>query len=509
MSTYDTIVIGAGHNGLVCAAYLAQRGQRVLMLEARSAVGGLASTYEFFPGFGAHVAHTVSHFSSHVLKALRIDPAPFAASVHSTLLRSGSAPIQIESDTVRGVGDEDARQYAEFGRTFKRYARALAPFWAQVAPGIGDNTTAEKLRFAHLGLRVRGLGREDMGELLRVMSLPLKDLMDERFDDDGLKSLLAWDGLIGNKQAPRSPNNSVLQLLYRMSEGTLASHGVPTGSMSGLVQLLREVAENNGAKIRTGTPVARIVIADDALQVVGVETDDGDLIECKRVVSSADPKMTFFNMVGVEHLEVEFTNRIRRIRSDGYVAKVHLALSGEPVFTNLERADGRLILAPSLDAIEHAYDHAKYGDLPETPVMEVMVPSYLDPALAPSGHHVLSAHVMYVPRKLKGGWSDAARDRLYQTVISTLTQYAPDLEAQIVGFELLTPEDIEREYLTAGGHWQQGDLSLDQMLMMRPTYGAAQYATPIDGLYLCGAGSHPAGDLTGAPGLNAARVVSA
>jgi len=242
----------------------------------------------------------------------------------------------------------------------------------------------------------------------------------------------------------------------------------------------------------------------DGLLATGVHLENGEKIEADRVISATDPKRTFLNLVGVENLDIGFTNRIRRLRCDGYVAKLHLALNEAPEFAGLQQTDGRMIIAPELDAIEFAFDDAKYGECSKNPVMEIVVPSMHDASLAPSGQHVLSAHVMYVPHKLKGGWTDAARDDIRDRAIDTIARYAPAIRDQIIHSEFLTPADLEQKYHVTGGHWHHTEFSVDQMLMMRPTYGAAQYSTPIPGLYLCGAGSHPGGDLMGAAGHNAA-----
>jgi len=238
-----------------------------------------------------------------------------------------------------------------------------------------------------------------------------------------------------------------------------------------------------------------------------VQLTDGTKIHADNVISSADPKRTSLNLVGVEYIDIGFSNRIRRLRCNGYVAKLHLALKGEPRFSGIQKANGRMIIAPTMDHIEFAYDHAKYGEIPTAPVMEIVVPSLHDPALAPTGQHVLSANVMYVPYDLKGGWTDSAREQLLQRTLDSLEQYAPGISDLLLHAELLTPVDIETEYHVTGGHWHHAELSFDQMLMMRPTYEAAQYSTPIPGLYLCGAGSHPGGGLMGAAGHNAAAEV--
>ncbi|MDH4256804.1 MAG: NAD(P)/FAD-dependent oxidoreductase, partial [Gammaproteobacteria bacterium] len=334
-----------------------------------------------------------------------------------------------------------------------------------------------------------------------ITSLPARDLVDEYFDSALAKALLSWDGLIGAKLAPRSPNSAVLAMLYRMS-------GIG-GSVGALATALLRAAEEAGAEIRCGAAVECILVRAGAqgLAATGVRLDDGTEIEASRIISATDPRRTFVRLLGVEYLDIGFTNRIRRLRCDGYVAKLHLALAGLPSFDGLAAPDGRLVIAPDMDAIEFAYDDAKYGECSKNPVMEITVPSITDTSLAPAGQHVLSAHVMYVPHALKAGWSDAARDAIRERAIDTIAAYAPGIRGQIVHAELLTPFDLEQRYRVTGGHWHHAEFAMDQLLMMRPTYEAAQYATPVPGLYLCGAGSHPGGDLVGAAGHNAAREV--
>jgi phytoene dehydrogenase-like protein len=291
-------------------------------------------------------------------------------------------------------------------------------------------------------------------------------------------------------------------MLYRMSGGH-------TGEPAKLIDALQSSARAAGAEIRTGANVDRVLVAADqeGLRAHGVILAGGERIEADRVISSLDPQTTFLRLVGVENLEIQFTNRIRRLRCDGQVAKLHLALSRLPGFTGLDQPNGRLLIAPEMDAIEFAFDHAKYGECSTSPVMEIVIPSLRDATLAPAGQHVLSAHVMYAPYHLKGGWSDAARTTLRENAIDTIARYAPGIRELIMHSELLTPADLERIYQVSGGHWHHTEYALDQILMMRPTYEAAQYGTPLPGLYLCGAGCHPGGDLTGGPGHNAAQEI--
>lgn len=509
---FDTIVVGAGHNGLVCAAYLAQRGQRVLVLEAAGVVGGLGAAREFHPGFQVSVAHSVRSFPQKIINDLSLQSHGFedASKPLPTIgLDIHGQHVIVHKDSVSGTEQDDAGAYREYTRLMKRFASVLNPFWLKTMPRIGKNSVGEIMTFAHIGLNLRRIGKKDMREFLRIVSLPTRDLMDEFFSNDILKAVLSWDGLIGSRMAPRSPNGSVLTMLYRRAGDGHGRHTIPSGGVAGLVNALCSSATSSGAEIRTHAEVDRILVdkSADGLVANGVQLANGEKIEADRVVSAADPQKTFLGLVGVENLDIGFTNRIRRLRCDGFVAKLHLALDDLPVFSGLKNPDGRMIIAPDMDAIEFAFDDAKYGECPSQPVIELLVPSLHDASLAPAGQHVLSAHVMYVPYRLKGGWNSKARDALCERVIDTIEHYAPGLREHIVHKELLTPADLEKEYRVTGGHWHHTELAMDQILMMRPTYEAAQYKTPIPGLYLCGAGCHPGGDIMGGAGHNAAREI--
>jgi phytoene dehydrogenase-like protein len=507
---YDSIVVGAGHNGLVCAAYLARAGQRVLLLDAAASPGGLVANREFHPGFTVSVAHSICHFSETVVAELDLATHGFALDPVTTVaLGANGNHVAIEEGRLRHANEADVEAYDRYAHLMQRFSAALGPFWGKTAPRIGSSSLPDILTFAHLGLRLRGLGKDPMREFMRVASLPVRDLVDEYFDDELVKALLCWDGLVGSKMAPRSPNGAVITHWYRMFGASGGGHFVPTGGMAGLVRALTHAVEAAGVDIRCDAPVERITVDGnaDGPAVRGVQLADGTTIVAERVISSADPKTTFIDLLGVESLDIGFTNRIRRLRTDGYVAKLHLALNGAPKFEGLDRPDGRMIIAPNMDALEFAFDAAKYGECPADPVMEVIVPSLHEPGLAPDGGHVLSAHVMYVPYSLRGGWDDAARQAILERSVDTIVRYAPGIREQIVSAEFLTPADIEREFRVTGGHWHHAELAMDQMLMMRPTYEAAQYATPVPGLFICGAGCHPGGDLVGAAGRNAAQEV--
>ena len=505
MKQYDSIVIGAGHNGMVCAAMLAKAGQKVLLLERTERAGGLAASREFHPGFSAPVAQHALHFSRTVANELKLESHGLRyADTPATLvgLSATGEHVIIEGDQATGVPDSDRDALPAFRRTMKRYADALAPFWLKTIPRIAAGSMKDMMTFGHIGWNIRRLGKDDMGELLRVFSLPMRDLMDENFESDAMKAVLSWDGLAGSRMAPRSPNNAMLSYLYREA-------GEELSSSANLVAALEAAISAHGVEMICEAQVEKLNIegSEDGLKVTGVTLSDGREFSADSVISSADPRQTFLGLAGAENLEIGFTNRIRRLRCNGLVAKMHFALSSRPGFGGLEAVNARLFTAGSLDDIEFALDDSKYGRFSENPVLELAMVSDRDPGLAPDGQHVLSAQVMFVPPELRDGWDEARRAALADAVIAVIERFEPGFRESILGKELLTPADLEARYGLTGGHWHHTEMALDQMLMMRPTYEAAQYSTPLPGLYLCGAGAHPGGDLTGAPGYNAAREI--
>ncbi|HWX79861.1 MAG TPA: NAD(P)/FAD-dependent oxidoreductase [Steroidobacteraceae bacterium] len=513
-SRYDCVVIGAGHNGLVCAATLARGGRSVLLLEAAAQVGGAALTREFVPGFrvsaGAHLLHLMP---AELIRDLKLENHGLewaAQRMTTTALLGDSAPLALSPGAADhpGLSAADAAAYAAYTARMRRFAAALAPIFSKVPPRLGSTAWSDRMALLRMGWQIRKLGRRDMRELLRIGGMNVYDLLEENFESAALKGALGFDAVLGANFGPRSPG-TVLTLLYRLAaESSAGASGLsqPKRGMGALCDALAKAAVAAGAVIRTQAPVANILVEAD--RACGVALESGERILAENVISSADPKTTFLKLLGTAHLDAGFVRRVDHIRSRGLAAKLHIALNRAPPFRAVSEAAlrGRLLLAPSLQYIEHAYNHAKYGEFSASPVMEITVPSVNDPTLAPPGQHVLSAIVQYVPYALKEGW-ESARPRFLDAALDALERVAPGLRGCIVGIEVSTPVDLQREFRISGGHWHHGDLAFDQILMVRPVPGAAQYRSPVEGLFLCGAGCHPGGGVMGVAGRNAAQQV--
>jgi len=503
---YDAIVVGAGHNGMVCGSLLAKAGKKVLILEAASQVGGAAVTREFADGYSVSAcAHLLYQLQPQVLKELGLKVDLAASDLATIALSTDGNHLRIHGDTAEGISEEDAENLLAFHARMTRYASLLNTFLNKKPARLGTKKLSDLMTLAHLGLSVRRLGRDDMREFLRLIGINIFDELQEKFDNELLKGALSVDAVMGTHLGPRSPN-TILTYLYRLA-GNHGKISQPAGGMGSVSELLAHSARDNGATLRTSMPVLRIVVENG--RVAGVETENGEIFSSHLVVSNADPKSTIFDLVGARHVETGFVRRIKNIRMRGNAAKLHLALDGLPAFQGLDKKalGERLIIAPNINYVERAFNPAKYGETSPDPVIELTIPSVHDNELAPAGKHVLSAIVQYAPYHLKGGWTDEARDAFKDAAIAKISEYAPDLKERIIASEMLTPVDIEKEFRITGGHWHHGELALDQFLFVRPVSGAAQYAMPLEGLYLCGAGTHPGGGVSGAAGRNAARTI--
>jgi phytoene dehydrogenase-like protein/glycine cleavage system aminomethyltransferase T len=448
---YDAIVVGAGHNGLVCSALLAKAGKKVLVLEANERVGGAAVTREFADGFSVSAcAHLLYQLQPKVRKELGLSPKLASEAMQTIALSSDGQHVRYSGDMVKGVADADVRSYRAFHRQMTRFADLLNTYLNTTPPRLGTGNFRDLATLARLGFDLRRLGRAEMRTFLRLIGINIHDEVTERFENPLLRGALSFDAVLGTHLGPRSPN-TIMTYLYRLAAG----HGrlaVPTGGMGALAEELAHAARGSGVTIRTNMPVKRIVIENG--RVAGVEAAGGERFESLTVVSNADPKRTILELVGTRHVETGFTRRINNIRMRGNAAKLHLALDGLPTIEGVAKNEfgDRLVIAPDEHYVERAFNPAKYGESSAEPVIEMTFPSFRDPALAPTGKHVMSCIVQYAPYALRGGWTEAARGAFTKTCIETIGRYAPDLGSRITASELLTPADIEPRHST-GCRW--------------------------------------------------------
>jgi phytoene dehydrogenase-like protein len=512
------VVIGGGHNGLVAAAVLARSGRKVLVLEAAGEVGGAARTEEFAPGFRvSSIAHLLNRLHPDVVKVLDLERhgLDIARSdfVPSVALSKDDKPLVLHGaygEVLTGASSSEQSAWKELRAQLLRHAGILKPFLARRPPDLAGMLLPQTATLGQAALALKRLGKEDMRDFLRVLLMNVADLLDEQLADDRLKGLLAFDATLGSHLGPRSPT-SLLGLYYRLAGeagGAAGAQMLPKGGMGAVIAAIRASAQKAGVTIRTAAPAARIIV--DKGRAVGVVLDGGEEIRANTIVSAINPATTFLDLVGPREIDTGFVRKVKNIRMKGDAAKLHLALDRPPRFAGLDAAGhkGRLVIAPSPDHVERAFNPSKYGAFSPEPVMEITLPSLTDPSLAPEGACVLSAVVQYAPYALKEGWS-AGKAKFLEAIMAQLEAYAPGISKTVLHAELLTPADIETRYRMPGGHWHHGELQADQMLMSRPVSGWSGYDTPIDGLFLAGAGSHPGGGVSGAPGFNAARRIIA
>ena len=522
----DIVIIGGGHNGLVAAFYLAKAGLKPLVLEQREVVGGAAATAEFHPGFRSSV---VAHAAGPLLPQIAADMdlarhgcVMMEPGVRLTAVGPDGrgfalySDVQRSAESLRRISAGDAEGYARLCTALEHAATVIGPLLSLTPPDIDAPTEnlPDLWKYLQTGRTFRKLGRKEMFQLLRWPPMAVADLVSEFFESELARAAIAARAIFGAAAGPWSAGTAATLLLRAAADPHPAGPSAAAkGGMGALAAALASAARAAGAEIRTGATVAQILVREGA--VTGVALATGEEVAAKAVASSADPKRTFLQLVDPVHLDPFFLTQIRNYRSYGCVAKVNLALDALPEFPALAGLDGdarklltgRLHIGHEIDYLERAFDASKYGEISAEPVLEVAVPTLLDPELAPAGKHVMSIYAQFAPYKLREGDWGSRRFELVRTVVKTLAAHAPGIQDRIVAEQVITPLDLERDYGLTGGHLFHGELALDQLFTMRPVLDAARYRAPVGGLYLCGSGTHPGTGLTGASGANAAREI--
>lgn len=521
MSNYDALIIGAGLNGLTAAAYLAKAGLKVLVLEKRPVLGGAAATEEVFPGFKFDtVAHKLGglhpdivrdlDLAKHGLEILRSEVntfTPLPDGRHLLLWEHSGKTIE----SIQQFSKSDGEKWLKFSAQMAKLAGFLDAMYSAGMPGLTASDGGDLMTLLGLGGKLRQLGNKDMMEMVRLLPMSVAELLNDWFEGDALKGTLAASGITSLHQGPRAAGTGYGFLHHHVGgkEGSFRPTAFVRGGLGKLAEALASAAKANGAEIRTNAAVAQVIVKSD--RATGVTLVSGEEMSARIIISSADPRRTFFGLNDPFNLDPSFIQNVRNIRFRGVVAKVNLALDKLPNFTALPDDNaplrGSISISPSLNYLEKAYDAAKYGEFSPRPYLEAVIPSLLDPSRAPEGKHVMSVWVQYAPYHLKNGKWGEMRETLGDVVVDTLAEYVPNIKDIILHRQVITPLDLEETYGLTEGNPYHGDMMLNQLFFMRPVPGWSQYRTPLGGLYLCGSGTHPGGGLPGAAGRNAAKEI--
>jgi phytoene dehydrogenase-like protein len=519
---YDAIIIGAGHNGLVTACYLARAGWKVLVLERRYIVGGACVTEETFPGFKVSTAAYVnSLFRKEIIRDLRLadyglavlerNPSSFTPFPDGRYLLLGP-DAELTQREISKFSARDAEAYPKYEAMLERVAGVIEPTLTMIPPDIRRPGLRDLWNMFQLTRSFRKLGA-GMGEAVEILTGPARPILDRWFESEQLKATLATDAIIGAMASPSMPGTAYVLFHHVMGEtnGKRGVWGYVRGGMGGLTQAIAAAARDVGVEIRCDADVSRIMVSDGTVQ--GVALTNGDEFHARVVASSADANVTFCRLMDVKTLPPDFAEAINRISYDSASLKINVALSELPDFRARPGVApdahhrGTIHICPDQDYIERAYDDAKYGKPSERPVLECTIPSVVDATVAPPGKHLMSMFIQYAPYKLRESTWDEERDRFADRCFDLLNEYAPNFKRSVIARQVLTPLDLERTFGLTGGNIFQGAMSLHQLFLFRPVSGFASYRTPVRGVYLCGAAAHPGGGVMGAAGANAARAM--
>ena len=520
---YDAVVIGAGHNGLTAAAYLARAGYSAVVLERRDIVGGCCVTEEIALGCRASTTSYIAsmlrpevirdlHLVDHGLRMVPCDPALQVPFPDGHLVSWWSNRDQVVEE-IRKISPKDAETFVRVDDRLKKLARYLQPFFLEPPPEPGTQSFEGWSELFRAGKRFRGISTTEISQLVSFLTGSLGNFLDRNYESEKIKTLLLANNIYGKHGGPYQPGTALGLLFHLLSGGEHEQQGFyghVMGGMGSITNAMAKAAWAFGAEIRTSSPVQQIESRDGRVRAVVLE--DGSEIRTRVVLSNADPKRTFLGLVPASDLPADFVHAIRGIKMHGPCAKVNMVLAEEPRFTGTPASydpqqRSLFTLVPSLEFAERCYDIAKFGEIPEQLWVDCVIASNADPSLAPAGKHVMTCFVQYVPYKLRQGTWDENRELLGDRVVKKIAEYAPNVPSAIVARQVLTPLDLERTYGLTEGNIFHGDLNLEQLFFNRPVAGWSQYRTPICGLYLCGAGAHPGGGVTGAPGHNSAHQV--
>jgi phytoene dehydrogenase-like protein len=520
-STYDAVVVGAGHNGLTAAAYLARSGLRTVVLERRDVVGGACVTEEIAPGVRASTTSYIAsmlrpevirdlRLADHGLRMVPCEPSLQVPFEDRDILPWWSRPERTAAE-IRRVSAHDADAFLRVDRELKALARYLQPYFLEPPPDVHARGLARIREAIRVALRFRRISGDELAGLVRFLTGSLSTFARRHFESDKVHTLLLANNVYGAHGAPSRPGTALGLLFHLLSGGeeeVQGFYGHVIGGMGAITDAMARAARGFGAEVRTEAPVAAIDVRDGRTH--GVVLEDGTEISARAVLSNADPKRTFLGLVDKRELPQEFLADVRAIRMDGPCAKVNMVLGEEPRVVGMpeDASPGRrslFTLVPSMDFADRCYETSMRGEMPDRLWVDCVVASNVDPTLAPEGTHVMTCFVQYVPYELREGTWDERREILGRRVLESIAHYAPNVPGAVQAMQVLTPLDLERTYGLTEGNIFHGDLSLEQLFFMRPVPGWAGYRTPVDGLYLCGAGAHPGGGVTGAPGYNAAH----
>jgi phytoene dehydrogenase-like protein len=517
---YDAIIVGGGHNGLTAAAYLARAGLSTLVLERREIIGGCCVTEEIAPGCRVSTTSYIASMlrpeviaelklADHGLRMIPCDPAIQVPFPDGQVVPWWSDRDKAKTEFSR-ISPKDAARFVEVDGRLKKLARYLQPFFMEPPPEIDTSSIRGWSDLFRAGKRFRGISNAEVAQLISFLTGSLGEFLDHNYESDKIKTVFLANNVYGKHGGPYQPGTAIGLLFHLLSGGEhelQGFYGHVMGGMGSITQALAAAGKRLGVEIRTRSPVAKIEVRDEKARCVVLE--DGRELRARMILSNCDPKRTFLKMIAGRELPEDFLFAVRGIKMDGPCAKVNFVLAEEPRFagtsphaTALERTFYTLV--PSLEFAERCYDLAKFGEIPEELWVDCVISSNADSSLAPPGKHILTCFVQYVPYKLRAGTWDEKRELLGDRVVKKIAEYAPNVPNAIVARQVLTPLDLERTYGLTEGNIFHGDLRLEQLFFMRPVPGWSQYRTPIRGLYLCGAGAHPGGGVTGAPGRNCA-----